>query len=79
MKLPAAADCRLTEASAISPLFAKDSSASGHLDVEASMSFNCSKPGALASLDLSGWFAASPTVTASRSRPSSPAASRAPN
>jgi len=60
VKLPAAADCRLTEASAISPLFAKDASASGHLDVDASMSFSCSKPGALASLDLSGWFARFP-------------------
>lgn len=60
VKLPAAAECRLTEASAISPLFAKDSSASGHLDVEASMSFSCGKPGALASLDLSGWFARFP-------------------
>ena len=57
---PAAALWRLSFSSAISPLFAKDSSASGHLDVEASMSFSCSKPGALASLDLSGWFARFP-------------------
>ena len=60
VKLPAAADCQLAEASAISPLFAKDTNASGHLNVEATMSFTCSKPTALDGLDLSGWFARFP-------------------
>lgn len=60
VKLPAAAACQLAKASAESPLFAKDSKASGHLDVDASMSFTCSKPAALNGLDLSGWFARFP-------------------
>ncbi|KUM37925.1 ZrgA family zinc uptake protein [Pseudomonas sp. EpS/L25] len=57
VKLPAAAECKLAEATAVSPLFAADTKTSGHLDVEASMSFSCSKPAALDSLDLTGWFA----------------------
>lgn len=58
--LPAAAGCQLSKTSADSPLFAKDAKASGHLDVDASMSFTCSKPAALDRLDLSGWFARFP-------------------
>jgi len=60
VKLPAAAGCQLAKASAESPLFAKDTKASGHLDVDASMSFTCSKPAELNGLDLSGWFARFP-------------------
>jgi len=60
VKLPAAAECKLAEATVVSPLFAADAKASGHLDVAASMSFSCSKLAALDSLDLSGWFARFP-------------------